>query len=124
MAKDADYIKLIHTARWVKLRHTVLTEHPLCQRCEADGKIVSAVEVHHIQPVEYGMTHGDKKALMFDEGNLIALCHACHVAIHKEMGRSGRAATERHNKALLQRAIERFFPSSADKNNDINISKI
>ena len=37
MAKDKEYIKLIHTSRWLRLRRDVLSAHPLCQACEAEG---------------------------------------------------------------------------------------
>ena len=109
MAKDADYIKLIHTTQWLNLRHQVLSEHPLCQRCEDEGYITAAVEVHHRRPVEHGLTFKDKERLMFDRGNLVALCHACHVAVHKEIGRSGKVATRRLNDEKMKEIIGKFF---------------
>lgn len=45
MAKDKDYIKLIHTPRWLNLRRAILSAHPLCERCEAQGYITPATEV-------------------------------------------------------------------------------
>lgn len=110
MAKDKDYIRLIQSTRWVKLRRRVLTAHPVCQRCDAEGRIgVPATEVHHVTPVEYAATRQGKEQLMFNPANLQALCHACHVQTHVEMGRSGKAATKRRTAALVQAFKEKFL---------------
>ena len=111
MAKDKDYIKLIHTPRWLRLRRDILTEHPLCERCRADGYITPATEVHHRRPVEYGINYNEKYRLMYDPKNLCALCHDCHVKVHTEMGRSGKEATRRRNAEQVAAAIVKFFNS-------------
>ena len=98
MAKDADYRRLIHTARWLRLRRDTLTAHPLCERCQVDGYVTPATEVHHVRPVEYGLNYAEKEALMFN-----------HVKAHVEMGRSGKAATKRRNAEQVAGAIKRFF---------------
>ncbi|MDE6860926.1 MAG: HNH endonuclease [Duncaniella sp.] len=95
MAKDNDYKRLIHTSRWQRLRREVLGSHPLCKRCEDDGFISAATEVHHIVPVEEGLSVGDKERLMFNPSNLMPLCHRCHVEVHTEMGRCGKDANLR-----------------------------
>lgn len=98
MKKDNDYKKLINTRRWQKLRKQKLTQHPLCQECEALGRIgVAATEVHHITPVEHGRNYAEKERLMYNPNNLRALCHTCHVAAHLALGRSGKAAARRIN---------------------------
>lgn len=109
MAKDKDYIKLIHTHRWLRLRRAVLTAHPLCERCEAAGIISPATEVHHRRPVEYGVNYNEKYRLMYDPHNLCALCHDCHVKEHTEMGRSGKEATRRRNAQQVGQVIAKFF---------------
>lgn len=109
MAKDETYKRLIHTARWVRLRRDVLTAHPLCERCEAEGFVTPACEVHHRTPVEEAVSAADKERLMFNPSNLVALCHACHVRTHTEMGRSGKEATRRINTAKVERIVNRFF---------------
>lgn len=114
MAKDKDYIKLIHTSRWVRLRHEVLTSHPLCERCEAEGYITPACEVHHRTPVEYGLNYAEKYRLMFDPKNLCALCHDCHVRTHTEMGRSGKEATRRRNAGQVADVVKRFFAGDTE----------
>jgi 5-methylcytosine-specific restriction protein A len=109
MAKDKDYIKLIHTERWLLLRRDTLTAHPLCQMCEDAGYVVPATEVHHRTPVEYGVSYADKVRLMYDPANLCALCHDCHVKVHTELGRSGKEATRRRNAEHVERIVKKFF---------------
>lgn len=109
MAKDKDYIKLIHTQRWLRLRRATLTANPVCQQCKADGYITPATEVHHVTPVEYGVSAADKQRLMYDPHNLRALCHNCHVKVHIELGRSGKEATKRRNAEQVAATIKKFF---------------
>lgn len=109
MAKDKDYRKLIHTPRWLRLRHEVLSAHPLCEMCGEEGYVAPATEVHHVVPVEYGINYAEKFRLMYDPKNLRALCHACHVKIHTEMGRSGKEAVRRRNAEQVKSVIVKFF---------------
>jgi 5-methylcytosine-specific restriction protein A len=109
MAKDKDYIKLIHTQRWLRLRRAVLTAHPCCQMCQAAGRIEPATEVHHHTPVEYGTNYAEKLRLMYDSDNLRALCHSCHVKVHTELGRSGKEATKRRTKEQVEAIAQRFY---------------
>lgn len=109
MAKDKDYIKLIQTTRWLKLRREILTKHPLCQRCESEGRITPATEVHHIRPVEEAVGKAERERRMYDPHNLRALCRPCHVQTHTEMGRSGKDATKRRNAKQLEAVVGRFF---------------
>ena len=102
-------MKLINTSRWLRLRRDVLTTHPLCERCESEGYITPATEVHHRKPVECGINYAEKRRLMYDPGNLCALCHSCHVKVHTEMGRSGKAGTRKRNDERLEEIVKRFF---------------
>lgn len=109
MAKDKDYRKLIHTMRWLRLRRAKLTAQPLCERCQQEGRLTAATEVHHATPVEDGLTLREKKALMYDYHNLRALCHDCHVKTHVEMGRSGKANAKRRASEQLERFKNKFL---------------
>ena len=98
--KHRYYISLLNSQEWQGingLRTRTLRAHPLCQLCEKQKIIVSAVDVHHLNPVE-GVggryKEGDvlpdsvKEAMRqrcFDPNNVIALCIPCHIRIHKEM---------------------------------------
>lgn len=109
MAKDKDYIKLIHTMRWLLLRRDTITKHPFCQQCQEEGYITPTSEVHHIAPVESAVTYREKVRLMYDSSNLRALCHACHVNIHTQMGRSGKEATRKRNDENVKKIVKKFF---------------
>lgn len=109
MAKDKDYQRLIHTDRWLRLRRDKLTTTPLCERCQQQGIVTPATEVHHVTPVEDGLSLAEKRRLMYDPHNLRALCHDCHVQTHVELGRCGRVATKRRNEAQVAAVVEKFF---------------
>lgn len=109
MARDRDYNRLIHTERWLRLRKAVLTAHPMCQDCLERGELSAATEVHHVRPVEEALGYAGKMRLMYDPANLRALCHACHVRIHTEMGRSGRDAVRGRNVRQIKEIVRKFF---------------
>ena len=109
MAKDKTYVKLINSVRWQRLRKAVLSAHTVCERCEEEGLVTPACEVHHRVPVESVITPMEKEQLMFDPNNLQALCHACHVQAHVEMGRSGKEATRKRNAKQVREVVARFF---------------
>lgn len=114
MAKDKDYQRLINTSQWLRLRRDILTAHPLCQRCQAEGKITAATEVHHVRPVEEAINYAEKRRRMYDPANLRALCHDCHVRTHTEAGRSGREATKKRNAEQVAQVIKNFFDDGGD----------
>ena len=70
---------------WTILRNSYLMEHPLCERCLLDGKIVAAQEVHHIKRILEGKDELEQKEIMLDSNNLMALCRDCHKKIHNAM---------------------------------------
>ena len=109
MAKDKEYQQLIHTTRWLRLRKAVLSEHPICQRCEAEGRITAATEVHHIHPVEEAFSSMERRQRMYDPKNLMAVCHDCHVKIHTELGRCGKAANKKRTQHQVDEIVNRFF---------------
>ncbi len=114
MAKDKDYIQMIHTNRWLSLRKHILSVHPLCECCRAEGRIEAATEVHHVRPVEEAINYIGKRERMYDPSNLQALCHSCHVKIHTAMGRAGKAATKKRNEDQARQVIEKFFGRGDD----------
>ncbi len=109
MAKDKDYVRLIHTTKWTRLRRLRLSDHPLCERCEEEGRVTAATEVHHVIPVESGLTRQEKERLMYDYFNLKALCHECHVKAHTDMGRCGKAQAKNRAREYLKRFVDRFM---------------
>lgn len=109
MAHDKDYIRLINSARWRKLRRDKLAKTPLCERCQQGGKITPATEVHHIRPVETALIMWQKQSLMFDPHNLLSLCHDCHRLIHIEMKQNSKASNEQRNIEKLTQFTKNFL---------------
>lgn len=83
MAHSKLYIRLMNSREWKELRTQVIREHPICQLCEAQGRVTASRCVHHIQPVESGRTEAECTELCFRRSNCQALCYQCHADIHK-----------------------------------------
>lgn len=100
---DTLYKRLIHSARWPRLRNLTLRESPVCADC---GGL--AQEVHHIIPPDrYRDDPDEVMRLMFDPSNLVSLCRRCHTGRHIMMGKwaaqreaSRRAAADRKSNLL------------------------
>lgn len=71
------YKKLYASARWRRLRQSVLDDQPLCEMCSAAGIVTPANVVDHKRP------HQGDEELFWDRENLQALC-APHHDIHKQ----------------------------------------
>lgn len=111
MAKDANYIKLINTARWRKLRMVKLQSQPLCEceECKEHGRITPATEVHHIEPVEAATTIEQMEIRMFDWYNLMSVSHECHARLHQEMFSHSKANVQKANEKRTQRFIDKYL---------------
>ena len=107
--KGATYRRDISSRRWMKLRWQQLSDHPLCERCERNGLVVSACEVHHIKPVESVPSEVEQRQLMFSLDNLMSVCHACHVALHRELESRTKAVIVEREKEKVNDIINRFF---------------
>jgi len=59
---------------WRKIRARYVKEHPLCERCLKEGRLVPVQIVHHILPKAEGGSD--------DFGNLMSLCQGCHNKVH------------------------------------------
>lgn len=109
MSKDANYIKLINTARWKRLRLKKLQAQPLCECCKGKDKITPATEVHHVTPVESVTTIEQMEILMFDYNNLMSVCSKCHNEIHAEMFSHTKDNIKKANKKRTQRFIDNYL---------------
>lgn len=70
---------------WRRLREkAMLRSGGMCERCADRGVIRPADEVHHKVPI------GTDWGRRLEEDNLICLCHACHMAAHRELERARR----------------------------------
>ena len=103
MAHSKQYVKLMNSVRWQRLRLEWMNEHPLCQECRAKGLVVAARCVHHITPIESAKTDRGMEMLAFSTTNLMSLCFRCHGEIHKaERSHSKEAHKQRQEEALAR----------------------
>ena len=117
MSRDPNYQRLLNSKRWKMLRQEYLRAHPLCERCKAEGLIRSAIDVHHVIPVESAHTIQEMEALCFNEApeqQLEALCIPCHIKAHAEQRSHSKEAHQQREDDRMQRWIER---QSKPKNN-------
>lgn len=103
--KNAIYKSLITSGTWTTLRAKHLAHHPLCSRCESEGRTKLAEEVHHINPIERGKTPEEMRRLAYDRANLQSLCKDCHFAIHNEMESKWN---RKKNREQVQKQLEEF----------------
>lgn len=59
---------------WRKVRRMYMRRHPLCERCEASGRVIEAALVHH----------RDRDTSNNTDANLEALCRRCHEIEHAQ----------------------------------------
>ena len=74
-------INKLYGRRWKRIRDAYVREHPFCEKCYEEGRLVPVTEVHHIIPINDGGTS--------DFDNLMSLCHSCHEKIHQKMAGRG-----------------------------------
>lgn len=84
MSRNKDYQRLLNSKRWKELRAWKLNQQPLCELCEAEGYVRSAIDVHHIDPCESARTLDELEAKCFNPANLQSLCISCHAKLHRE----------------------------------------
>ena len=108
MSRDQRYQRLLNSPRWKNIRREYLQAHPLCERCEREGFVRSAIDVHHKVPVESAKTEQEMERLAYNPANLEALCIPCHIKTHQEM-RSHTKEKVKENKA---RARRRFMEAN------------
>nr|DAF12565.1 MAG TPA: HNH endonuclease [Caudoviricetes sp.] len=70
------------STKWRKLRLAHLQLHPLCELCQKEGKVVPAVDVHHITSFMSTNDHLKRIYLAYDPNNLMSLCKECHQKVH------------------------------------------
>ncbi|MDE5877544.1 MAG: HNH endonuclease [Muribaculaceae bacterium] len=109
MARDREYIKLINNRRWRELRLSVLSREPLCRRCAQAGRVRQAREVHHVQPIQTGVTPWERERLAYDPANLMPLCPECHQREHEHLGSKGKAEQTSRRKAETAEFMRRFY---------------
>ena len=73
---------------WKRARLQALNrDHWLCQECLRQGRVRTAREVHHLQPLE------EHPELGLELSNLESLCHECHEATKTRPARERKPKT-------------------------------
>jgi 5-methylcytosine-specific restriction endonuclease McrA len=72
------YQDIYQDKRWKTIRQAKFEENPLCELCEAAGRVTQTEEVHHKRPFQTGTTPEEIEILAFDWDNLQSLCTPCH----------------------------------------------
>jgi len=71
-----------HSKEWKRTRDSyAASKHGLCERCQALGKIVPGVIVHHKQELTPNNITDHDTALGWD--NLELVCRQCHADLHR-----------------------------------------
>ena len=73
------------STRWGKLRLSYLQQHPLCELCLKEDKVVPSVDVHHITSFMSTTDHLKRRSLAYNPKNLMSLCKKCHQNIHNSI---------------------------------------
>ena len=119
MSRDKNYQHLLNSKRWKQLRQWKLEQNPLCELCEREGKVVSAIDVHHKVPVESACTPDEMERLAFDPNNLQALCISCHAKVHREARSHTRRSHEQRERDRLERWKEELERRVANINQSV-----
>lgn len=106
--KLSPYHYVYVSKQWRYAREKVLNENPICEDCEAKGRVTEATSVNHIVPLRRIIEAGKpiatltkkEKQLVFGYENLEALCHRCHGKKEMEM--------VKHEKAESKMELERI----------------
>lgn len=104
MSRSKEYQRLLNDKRWKVLRSDYLRDHPLCERCLAEGYYVPAIDCHHKVPVETATTPQEMERLAYDAHNLQALCIPCHKKVHREL----RSQTREGHQQAADNNLERW----------------
>lgn len=103
MSRSKDYQRLLNSKKWRELRAWKLQQNPLCEVCQANGYVRSAVDVHHKVPVESARTPQEMEQLCFNPSNLQALCIQCHCDIHRKVRSHSKDAHAQRERERLDR---------------------
>ncbi len=81
---DADRRMIYNSERWRKLRAWKFANNPLCEKCQEQGVITPAEDIHHIVSFMSTDDKYQRAFLAYDYDNLLSLCKPCHQLIHNK----------------------------------------
>ncbi len=100
---------MIHSSKWKRLRIRKLIDQPLCEECLKKGITTCANEVHHVVPVESSKDTSTMEHLMYNEYNLMSLCHSCHSNIHRDMFSHTKENVIQNNRRKVDRFKDKYL---------------
>ena len=103
MSRNKDYQRLLNSKRWKEIRAWKLQQNPLCELCQAEGYVTSAIDIHHIDPCENSRTLAEMEEKCFRVSNLQSLCIPCHQRVHREAKSHTKAAHLQRERDRLER---------------------
>ena len=118
MSRNKEYQRLLNSKRWKELRAWKLQQNPLCELCQAEGYVTSAIDIHHKTPVESARTPQEMEALCFNPSNLQSLCIPCHQRVHREARSHTKAAHLQRERDRLERWKKELESRVARINNE------
>ncbi|WP_010309315.1 HNH endonuclease signature motif containing protein [Kurthia senegalensis] len=74
--KDSEALKFYKSKQWQRTSRNYRYKHPVCEVCKEIGIVSVANVVDHIK--ERKDLLADEQHLLYDESNLMSLCHTCH----------------------------------------------
>ena len=83
--RKGEYQSIYQDRRWKLLRAAKMRANPLCEVCEAKGRVTPTKDVHHKKPFDTGTTKEEIEVLAFDYYNLLSVCDPCHKNEHKKL---------------------------------------
>ncbi|ORE90207.1 hypothetical protein ATO13_23266 [Stappia sp. 22II-S9-Z10] len=87
--------RLYATPAWRDLRAAQLSLQPLCEICQAGGRLVPATVVNHRR------RHEGDATLFFDPANLQSVCKPCHDGHIQSLERGGPGRTQFTNEGRV-----------------------
>ena len=101
--QQKDKNEIYQSREWRELRVAKYRANPLCELCQAEGYVTSAIDIHHKTPVESARTPQEMEALCFNPSNLQSLCIPCHQRVHREARSHTKAAHLQRERDRLER---------------------
>lgn len=87
---------------WRRFRNWYLSKHPLCEQCEAEGRLTLAAMVDHILEIKDG-------GALTDEGNAMSLCWKCHgIKTADERSRRKNHQESNTNNRMFSTIVSKF----------------
>lgn len=84
-SRNAEIKQIYSSIQWKNLRKSYRMQHPLCERCLANGIYTPATDIHHIVPISRAKDELTMWNFALNANNLMALCKECHCQIHKDL---------------------------------------